>query len=79
VEESKLLEAHRVCPTLINLAKSYIMNYESRRESERPDPEAIEELRLQAVEKLNQVIREFPGTPYAEEAAQLLKSVSPEE
>jgi outer membrane protein assembly factor BamD (BamD/ComL family) len=76
VKESTLLEAHRVCPTLINLAKSYIMNHERLRASERPDPDAMKELRLQASEKLNQVVRDFPDTPYAEEAAKLLKSVS---
>lgn len=75
VTESKLLEADRACPTLINIAKSFMMNYEGLKKTESPDPDALTELRLQATEKLNQVVREYPGTKYAQEAAELLEAI----
>jgi hypothetical protein len=72
VKEAMEIEADRVCPTLINLAKSFIMNYEVEKGAENPDGETLRELRLQAAERLNKVIADFPNSVYAKQAQDLL-------
>jgi hypothetical protein len=76
VKESKGIEADRVCPTLLNLARSFIMNYESEKGAENPDGALMKELRLQAIERLNKVIADFPDSSYAKEAALLLAKLN---
>jgi outer membrane protein assembly factor BamD (BamD/ComL family) len=71
VREAKQIEADRVCPTLMSMAKSFIMNYESEKKSKKPDAKVIKDLRLQAIEKLDKILREYPDSPYAKEAARL--------
>jgi hypothetical protein len=72
VREAKDIESDRVCPTLINLAKSFIMNYEMVRDSDSPDAHTMKDLKHRAQEKLEQVLTEYPESRYAEEARQLL-------
>jgi len=67
VEEARQLEADRKCPTLLNHARNYILNSNNAK-----TPEERSALLSQAREKLNEVVREFPGTSYAEEAQRLL-------
>lgn len=74
--ESLEAEAERKCPTLITMAKSFLMNLEALKASKTPDAEAMAEIKLQAVEKLQIVIREYPATPYAKRASEALKVLS---
>lgn len=69
-------EAERKCPTLITMAKSFLMNLATLEASEDPDAETMAELKLQAVEKLQSVVREYPGTTYAGLAARAAKLLS---
>jgi hypothetical protein len=65
-----------VCPTLLNLAKSFIMNYERERDAARPNIDVMRDLRAQAIEKLNRVIKGYPETAYAQEAVRLLAKLA---
>ena len=58
--EALELEAERKCPTIINLAMNFLINEDA----------------ATAREQLNQVIRDYPGTSYAEQAAAALEAIS---
>lgn len=68
-------DADRRCPTLIAMAKSFLMNLEALAAS-KGDSEAAAELKLQAAEKLRSVTRDYPGTAYAERAAKATEALS---
>jgi tetratricopeptide (TPR) repeat protein len=55
-------EAMRVCPTLLSLAESYLLNGDE----------------AHAVEKLRQVVNDYPGTSYADRARAMLEALAPE-
>jgi TolA-binding protein len=69
-------DADRRCPTLIAMAKSFLMNLEVLAASKGDVSEAAAELKLQAAEKLQRVIREYPGTTYAKRAAKAAEALS---
>lgn len=75
VEEAMRSDAERVAPTLITMARNFIMNMENLRLSGAADPKALEELRSQAAGKLKIVVTDYPGTTYAEEAKELLAAL----
>ncbi len=58
--EALELDAERACPTLLNLAKNYLINDD----------------RATARAKLNQIVQDYPGTSYAERATVVLKALA---
>ena len=69
-------DADRRCPTLIAMAKSFLMNLEALSASKGADSQVTAELKLQAVEKLQSVTRDYPGTTYAKRAARAAEALS---
>ncbi|MHC4247840.1 MAG: hypothetical protein ACYS9X_01800 [Planctomycetota bacterium] len=61
--EALELEAERKCPTILNLAKNYLINDDS----------------AGASAKLKQVIQDYPGTTYAEQATAVLDALAEQE
>jgi TolA-binding protein len=60
--EALELDAERECPTLLNLAKNYLINDD----------------RATARAKLNEVVQDYPGTSYAERATAALDALTKE-
>jgi hypothetical protein len=68
IEAAKLVEAERVCPSLLTTAKNFIVNAENT-ESDQDRREFLSKAR----ERLDRIVTEYSASTYAEEARTLLE------
>ncbi len=74
--EALQAEAERACPNLINMAWNYLANLSTLTAADDQDPKAIEDIRSRTVKKLQVVLRDYPGTTYAQLASAAVEALS---